>query len=207
MAATEPLRHPSCARSEVLGREITELSSFIDAATYQLLVKIREFDRDGLWKLHGICSCAHWLNWECGIGMNAAREKVRVANALGSLAKISEAFSNGELSYSRVRAITRVGTPENEDYLLRIARHGTAHHVESLVAKYRRALRLHQTETANEQFRDRDLHYRYEDDGSLIIKGRFPAEQGAMIIKALQMAMDRSDTKDVEVTAETREPF
>ena len=62
MAAVEPLLHPRYVRSEELGREITELCGYIYAATYQLLVKIREFDQEGLWKLEGICSCAHWPN-------------------------------------------------------------------------------------------------------------------------------------------------
>jgi len=209
MAAVEPLLHPRYVRSEALGREITELCGYIYAATYKLLLKIHEFDQEGLWKLCGICSCAHWLNWQCGIGMNAAREKVRVANALADLPKISESFSRGELSYSKVRAMTRVATPENEDYLLNIAHHGTAHHVESVVAKYRRARRLHETEAADEQYRDRSLHYEYDDDGSFIITGRFPAEQGAMILKALELAMDRAEAEDSEseVTAETRESF
>jgi len=209
MAAVEPLLHPRYVRSEALGREITELCGYIYAATYQLLLKIHEFDQEGLWKLCGICSCAHWLNWQCGIGMNAAREKVRVANAMANLPKISESFSRGELSYSKVRAMTRVATPENEDYLLNIAHHGTAHHVESLVSKYRRVRRLHETEAADEQYRDRSLHYEYDDDGSFIITGRFPAEQGAMILKALEQAMDRAEAEDseAEVTAETRESF
>ena len=73
MAAAEALIHPRYVRSEDLGREITELCGYIYAATYQLLLKIHEFDQEGLWKLCGICSCAHWLNWQCGIGMNAAK--------------------------------------------------------------------------------------------------------------------------------------
>ena len=74
--------------------------------------------------------------------MNAAREKVRVANALADLSKIRASFAKGEISYSKVRAMTRVATSENEDYLLMIARHGTAHHVETLVRKYRRVVRI-----------------------------------------------------------------
>jgi len=149
------------------------------------------------------------LNWQCGIGMNAAREKVRVANALADLPKISASFSKGELSYSKVRAMTRVATPENEGYLLIIAHHGTAHHVESMVAKYRRTRRLHERVAADEQYQDRSLHYEYDDDGSFVIEGRFPAEQGAMILKALELAMDRAEAEDseAEVTAETRESF
>jgi len=142
--AEQSTGHESCyARGEKVGAEITELCGCLYAATYRLLVLIRQFDEEKLWGLPGLCSCAHWLNFKCGIGMNAAREKVRVANALPKLQKISEAFSKGELSYSKVRAMTRVANEDNEDFLMMIARHGSAHHVESMVAKYRRAVRHH----------------------------------------------------------------
>lgn len=180
-------------RGEEVGAEITELCGCLYAATYRLLVLIRQFDEENLWGLPGLCSCAHWLNFKCGIGMNAAREKVRVANALPGLTKISEAFSKGELSYSKVRAMTRVANEENEDFLLMIARHGSAHHVESLVAKYRRAVRLQDTELANKQYAERSAHYYFDDDGAFIINARFPAEQGAMILKALDLAVDQKD--------------
>lgn len=134
----EPGLHPKYVKSEELGRRITEYSAWLNAGEYQLLVMIAEFDREGLWQLDGIASCAHWLNWQCGIGMNAAREKGRVANALAELPKVSETYRKGEISYSKVRAITRIATPETEAYLLMIARHGTASHVEGLVSKYRR---------------------------------------------------------------------
>lgn len=207
MAVPEIRVHPTYIRSEKLGREITELCSYIYAAKFQLLVKIHEFDRDGLWKLAGICSCAHWLNFKCGIGMNAARENVRVANALPELPKISESFARGELSYSKVRAMTRVATPENEDSLLNIAHHGSASHVESLCSKYRKARRLHERPAADRQYRDRGLRYRYDDDGALILNGRFPGEQGALILKALQQAMERMEAEDTEaeVAAESRQ--
>ena len=122
-----------------LATEITELCSYIYAAEARLLALIREFDEHEYWAEPGLCSCAHWLNFKCGIGLNAAREKVRVAHALADLPKISEAFDKGELSYSKVRAITRIEDVGNEDYLLMIAAYGTAHHVEKLVSKYRTA--------------------------------------------------------------------
>ena len=104
-----------------LATEITELCSYIYAAEARLLALIREFDEHQYWAEPGLCSCAHWLNFKCGIGLNAAREKVRVAHALADLPKISEAFDKGELSYSKVRAITRIANADNEDYLLMIA--------------------------------------------------------------------------------------
>ena len=113
-----------------LGEEITELAAHIHAATFLLLQKIREFDELEGWILPGLASCAHWLQWQCGTNLGAAREKVRVARALPELPKISKSFSEGRISYSKVRAMTRVATAENEEVLLSIARHGTAAHVE-----------------------------------------------------------------------------
>ena len=191
IARSEPQLHRHYVEGEQLGDQITELCGYIYAATYRLLVLIHEFDREGYWQLSGICSCAHWLNFKCGIGMNAAREKVRVANALAELPKISKAFEKGQLSYSKVRAMTRVADENNEDYLLMIARHGTAFHVEKLVSKYCRAKRLQETEAANQQHASRELNYFYDDDGSLVMNGRLPPEQGALIVKALEMAMDQ----------------
>lgn len=188
--------------TEELAAEITRLSGYIYAATYRLLVLIREFDEVDGWHQCGMRSCAHWLNFKCGIGLNAAREKVRVAHALKELPKISQAFEKGELSYSKVRAMTRVADVNNEAYLLNIAHHGTAWHLEKLIQKYRRAVRLQDTEAANEQIKQRYLDYYYDDDGCLIIKARIPAERGAMIVKALEKAMD-DNLSGPHVTAET----
>ena len=181
------------ARSDAdqLGAEITELCSYIYAAESRLLTLIHQFDEKEYWAQQGLCSCAHWLNFKCGIGMGAAREKVRVAHALAELPKINEAFARGALSYSKVRAMTRIADEKNEDYLLMIAEHGTAHHVEKLVSKYRTAKRLQDPEIANEQHDNREVTHFYDHDGCLVIKARMPAEQGALIVKALEMAMDK----------------
>ena len=95
----EPRAHNTCADREKLGAEITELCSYIYAAEARLLALIREFDDKQYWADPGLCSCAHWLNFKCGIGMNAAREKVRVAHALVDLPKMRARFEKGELSY------------------------------------------------------------------------------------------------------------
>ena len=146
------------ARCETLGQEITQLAAHIHAATYRLLCLIREFDTRGGWGGVGVMSCAHWLNWQCGISLNAAREKVRVAHALGGLPKMSAAFAKGEVSYSKVRAMTRVATPENEDYLLMVAHHGTATHVDRLVRAYRGVERREERERAGASTRRTGAH-------------------------------------------------
>jgi hypothetical protein len=185
-------------RGEVLATEITELCAYLYAAEYQLLVKIREFDENGYWGGPGLMSCAHWLNFKCGMGMNAARERVRVARALAELPKISAAFETGTVSYSKVRAMTRAATPENEDFLLNIARHGTAYHVETLVRKYRRVQMQSDVDTANAIHVTREMTYYWDDDGALVFHGRLPAEQGAVVLKALEMHME----KNVQETSE-----
>ncbi len=105
-----------------LGEEITEMAAHITAGTCQLLELIQIFDEEGGWHGEGIYSCAHWLNWKCGMGVGTARERVRVARALPALPKILAAFRQGKVSYSKVRAMTRVATWRNEDVLLWEAR-------------------------------------------------------------------------------------
>src|SRR5258708_18670800 len=120
-----------------LGDEIAELSAHLEAATARLLDLIREFDaRDG-WNT-GFRSCAAWLSWRVGLDPGAARERVRVARALGTLPRLAHALARGELSYAKVRALTRVATPETEERLLKVGNAGTAEHVERIVRRWRR---------------------------------------------------------------------
>jgi hypothetical protein len=177
-------------KAEAIGEEITELAAHIHAATFLLLEKIREFDRLNGWSLDGVHSCAHWLQWQCGMNLGAAREKVRVAQALSDLPRISAAFGAGRISYSKVRAMTRVATPKNEEFLLGIARHGTAAHVETVVRNYRRCKRLETLKLENQRHAQRELRWYLDGDGMWVFKGKFTAEQGALIKSALESAMD-----------------
>ncbi|MGH7412690.1 MAG: DUF222 domain-containing protein [Candidatus Rokuibacteriota bacterium] len=111
-----------------LGDEIAELSAHLDAATARLLALIREFDARGGWNT-GFRSCANWLSWRVGLDLGAARERVRVARALEALPLLAEALARGEVSYAKVRALTRVATSETEARLLAVGRAGTAAHV------------------------------------------------------------------------------
>src|SRR5881296_4004743 len=120
-----------------LGDEIAELSAHLDAATARLLDLVREFDAREGWNT-GFRSCAAWLSWRVGLDLGAARERVRVAHALGTLPLLAQALAKGELSYAKVRALTRVATPETEARLLTVGRAGTADHVERIVRGWRR---------------------------------------------------------------------
>ena len=120
-----------------LGDEIAELSAHLEAATARLLDLIREFDAREGWN-NGYRSCAHWLSWRVGLDPGAARERVRVARALGGLPRIARALATAEISYAKARAITRAANPQTEERLLAFARAGTAEHVERLVRGWRR---------------------------------------------------------------------
>src|SRR6188768_1485283 len=120
-----------------LGDEIAELSAHLDAATARVLELIREFDTGGGWNT-GFRSCAEWLSWRVGLDLGAARERVRVAHALDALPRLGEALARGELSYAKVRALTRVATPETEARLLKVGRTATAAHVERIIRAWPR---------------------------------------------------------------------
>lgn len=170
--------------------QITTLAGHLNAAHARFLALIAELDRRCGWAEWGVKSCAHWLNWKCGIGLGAAREKVRVARALGTLPRIAAAMTEGRLSYAKVREMTRVADPFNEDYLLNIALCGTASHVEQVARSYRRALDTQELTREAIQDRDQCLSFFTEPDGSMAIRGRVPAEIGALFKRALEAAED-----------------
>src|SRR5438445_10306767 len=120
--------HPRIVELERLGDEIAELSAHLDAATARLLDLIRDFDARGGWNT-GFMSCAAWLSWRVGLDPRAARGRVTLARAIGPLPPLAEALARGELSYTQVRAPTRVATPEAEEPTLRVVRAATAANV------------------------------------------------------------------------------
>ena len=197
-AAASLTARPSAAVFERLEAQITELWGHLNAATYRFLALVAEFDRNEGYARHLLPSTAHWLNWQCGIGMIAAREKVRVARALENLPEIRADFASGELSYSKVRAMTRVATPANEGVLVSIARHGTASHVEKLVRKYRWTQRRDAEKTAQSQHLNRSVHWYFDENDTFVLNARLPPEIGALVAQALQAAEDvlREEVRD-----------
>ena len=172
-----------------LGDEIAALSAHLAAATGHLLELIREFDARGGWA-NGFRSCAHWLAWRVGLNLGAAREHVRVARALGSLSLLADALARGELSYSKVRALTRVATPETEEQLLAVGRAGTACHVERIVRGWRRVDRIAEAREAARRHKGRALHVYEGEDGMVVVRGRLTPEAGAVLRQALAAARE-----------------
>ena len=175
---------------EELGERIAELAAQISAATYELLVMLRDFDeRDG-WN-SCFRSCAHWLVWRVGLDLGAAREKMRVARALAALPLLSEAMRRGEISYSKVRALTRIATPANEHDLLSFARAGTAAHVERLVRGMRRVDHLAEGDGEQRAHAARYLRAYTDEDGMVVVTARLAPEAGAALLRALDSGVEK----------------
>ncbi len=182
-----------------LGDRIAELSARIQAATWELLELIRRFDERNGWA--PCVSCAEWLGWRTGLAPGAAREHVRVARALADLPKLSDAMRRGKVSYSKMRAITRVATAESEDDLLNVALSGTAAHVEKIVRAWRCVDR--ETEQAEDRRRHetRSLRTWVDEGGMVVVRGRLSPEVGAVVRRALEAACDQARGEDTPVAA------
>jgi hypothetical protein len=173
-----------------LGDKIAHLSANIHAAEYRLLVMIGRFDTLRGWELDGHRTCAHWLAFRTGIDMGAARERVRAARALEQLPLTSEAMSRGELSFSKVRALTRVAQPATESALLDLARGVTTAQLERMVRAWKQGMRKDEAAADRERRATRGLSIHPTDDGMYEVRGRLTPEVGALVMRAIEAASD-----------------
>jgi hypothetical protein len=169
-----------------LADRIAATAAMLDAGVHRLLVDLRRFDREGGWARQGALSCAHWLSWRCGIALGAGREKVRVAHALAELPLIDDALRLGQLSYSKVRAMTRVATADNEHSLVEIARHSTAAQLEKICRLFAQS----QPRPSGRAEPERWLRVRDTDDGMVRIGVQLRPEEAARLLEALQISAE-----------------
>jgi hypothetical protein len=174
---------------EQLGEEIASLSAHLDAAAHRLLECIREFDQAGGWHEQGALSCAHWLAWRVGWDTATAREKVRVARALGKLPLIDEAFSCACLSYAKVRALTRVATPQNEGQLLELAMMATAAQLERICRGCRAVLDSENEEEAPRP-EQRCVHQHRLPGGMVMLELVLEPDEADLVLRAIERAQE-----------------
>jgi len=200
---TEPLPAKHVLSIDELDRNIVSLSFLMNSCCYELLLLIREFDERVGWLKWGLSSCAEWLHWRCDLSMSAAREKVRVAHALKILPAITLAFSKGELSYSKVRALTRIARADNEEEFLAFALKTTASRLEERC----RELRCGTVDSISEAIRahaNRSLRlHRDADRGMMTMTVELPLETGELVEKALDRATDSSALQTPELADES----
>ncbi len=167
----------------------------VAAAQAELLRWVAEFDRREGWAGPGMLSCAHWLSWRVGLSPGAAREQVRIARRLPDLPAVALAFGDGRLSFSKVRAVTRVAEPEDGVDWVELGRHSSAAQLERIVRAMRRASADDRAaadpELAAWQVRTRR---RYNDDGNLVLTITARPEYGPVIeagLAATRAALQR----------------
>jgi hypothetical protein len=190
----------SCTPMET--RSVDELDSAIgrlvrqmNADSYRMLVLVlvREFDDRFGWKKWTFKSCAEWLAWRASISLSAAREKVRAAHALRALPAIAAAFAEGRLSYSKVRALTRVAHASDEHSLLAYALDATVPQVEERCRQIRN-IAPDSVHYARRAWESRSLTaWRDEARGVLRITVEVPIDEGEVIVRALDCAVASGD--------------
>ena len=188
-----------------LADEIATLSAHLDAATHRLLECIRQFDESGEWCDQGALSCAHWLSWRVGLDPGTAREKVRVARALGKLPAMDEALRSARLSYAKVRALTRVATAENEGRLLELALVATAAQLERLCRGYRAATEAEEALQPEE----RSVYRRSLPGGMVKVEMVLEPDEADLFLRAVERAREVPAEQAAEaagVPAETAWP-
>ncbi len=177
-----------------LRRAVTRMAAHINLADWRFIKLIAAMERTRGWQEGGYCNLGNWLDHRCGLGPCAARERIRIGRALARLPRIDAAFRDGVISYSKVRAITRVATPDTDATLLAIAEGSSAAQLESLVRTYERVGADDRECASSEQRRGLSWYY---EDGMLVITAAVPAERGALVIKALQEVVDaRKDERE-----------
>jgi hypothetical protein len=184
-----------CSLDQLEG-EILSLHQRATAAEYQFLLKVREYDLRQGWKECLCSNCAEWLNYKCGIELSTAREKLRVAHTLWDLPVMSGAFEAGELSYSKVRALTRTATPTTEAALVEFAVPATAQQVIEHCQGLRNANREASTADVNKIHQGRYLCRTSHGDGSMTISMELTQEAGELVMKALEIAAAGQERND-----------
>jgi hypothetical protein len=198
---------PETMPLERLEAEITQLAGHLAAAECRWLLLIAEFDRRAGYEQWECRTCSRWLNWQCGLDLRSARDRVRTARALETLPVITEAFAAGRLSYSKVRALTRVATPANEAGLVMIAEHATAAQVERTVRTYRGVLSQDdELDETNARHAARFLQYDWADDGSLEGRFKMTPEVGAVFLKAIALMREHIPKDPVDENGSAEPP-
>src|SRR4030095_13974698 len=175
-----------------LADEIAGLSAPRDAAPHRLLSLIRRFDACSGWYRQGALSCAAWLSWRIGLDLCAAREKVRVARALGSLPHIDDALRRAQVSYAKVLSLSGVAAAENEALLLEMARSATAAQLERICRGYRRALNGILGKLTCDEASPRWVRDQSTESGMIRIECQLMPEEAAVVLKAIERARERA---------------
>ena len=186
--------------TEVLEHEVVTLAAQIAQATCRFLLVVAELDRRSAWaQWDGCKTMAHWLSYRCSLSPSTAREHVRVAHALSSLPHIAATFGRGELSYSKVRVLTRVATSESEEGLVDLARTATAAQLIRIV----RATVVAMADPA-QRLAMRELVTGVDEEGFGTVRARLSIEDLPIVDQAIAAALPPVDDASADAPAQRR---
>src|SRR5258708_3963757 len=171
-----------------LEARICELAGHLAAATCAFLLLVADFDAREGWRAWEMPSCAAWLAWKCQVAPGTAKDHVRVARALKNLPVIRGEFAAGRFSYSKVRALARIATPDTEQALADMAESMTAGQVERFAAPHRKCSPSGDGQPSPP--RASKLTSRRSDARTITITAAFRPEDGAVILQALRASRD-----------------
>ncbi len=174
---------------ERLGESIAAISAQVESLTRRMLGNLRAFDAREGWALSGALSCAQWLSWRTGLAAHAARERVRVARRLGELPVVEAALERGELTYSKVLAMTRVATAENEGNLVALGTQMTAAQIEK-TCRLLEQVAPRSPEAAELIEQKRGVLVRRRADGLVVLEVCLATDEAETVLAAIDAARD-----------------
>lgn len=134
-------------------------------------------DTSGEWALDGSPTCAHWLAAVLDVELCTARDWLRIGRALDTLPQTSTAFADGTVSFTKVRALTRVATVDNEAELLDLADRTPASRLGAELAAWS-ARNEDEEQRRRRHRRDRSMSWRTEPDGMVTCSIRVTPRTG-----------------------------
>src|SRR5438105_10167861 len=184
----DPMLGMDSSHTSDIGERIGLLAAQIHGATAELVTLAAQLDTDGSWAEVGMRSCAHWLSVNIGVAMRTGCELVRAGHALATLPRIAAAFSEGRLSFDKVRAVTTVATPDDEEIWLGVALHSSGGQLNRICRAVRRSLDTSDPRRADDELARRGVQVWWRDDGMLELLAVLPREDGAVVMAAIEAA-------------------
>jgi hypothetical protein len=180
------------------------LAARIHAATAELVTLTAELDDDGAWAESGMRSCAHWLSINIGVDLYTGGEMVRSGHALGSLPLLRAAFEDGRLSFDKIRAVTRVATPDDDEVWTSMALHASGAQLARICRGVRQALDVDDPRRAGDALLNRGVRTWWRDDGMFQLMAVLPPEDGAIVQAAIEAAAHLIATQEKQIPSPDR---
>lgn len=185
------------------GRWLVEHRFEMDRGESAWLGALARFDRSQGWAVDGQLSCVDWLCWRARMARATAYEKLQVAHELSRRPLMAQAFGEARVSYSVVRAMSRMEHPDPEvdAALIELGRAGTVADVERMVRHYN--LHRDQERPPADPSLRRGLRVRRGPEGMATVEITLTEVEIEEVVAALRLALDSATAADRSAAAES----